>query len=208
MRTNYRLWWHDTVRFAQHNYRLLLLVCVYFAGVAVGVHLFSVENTTLYAQLHRMLENLHTVGSFSVALSELAVSCTLPLLLLLVLGLSGLSVCGIPVSLFAIVLYGVSTGLTEAYIYSAGPTGIAVTVLLLLPRTVVSCIALVIFAAESLRMSALFGQQVLPSGGSGALWADFKLYGLRFLLCILLVIVSGLLDIGCRLLFGGLTAQL
>lgn len=198
----------ELARFASQNYRLLLLTVVFFVGVSVGVSLFSPENAKLLGSLQRILENMHTVGSFSAALSELAVSCALPCILLLAMGLSGLSVCGIPAALFCIGVYGCSVGLVEAYLYSAGASGLTITLLLILPRVVVFAIALLIAAAESLRMSTLLGQQVLPNGGGTCLWADLKLYGMRYLLCTLLVFVGGLLDIGCRLLFGGLTAQM
>ena len=67
---------------------------------------------------------------------------------------------------------------------------------------------LVMAGVQAMRLSVRLSRQLLPvaAGGdtTGGLWTEFRLYSLRFLLCLVGAFAVGLLDILLRTLCGGI----
>jgi hypothetical protein len=61
-------------------------------------------------------------------------------------------------------------------------------------------VVLLMASSECLRMSLHFAATLLPrSAHCGGLWQEFRLYGLRFVVLLLLMLAAGALDVGMRL---------
>lgn len=202
MRTNHVALVRRLGEFAAQNRRLLLFLLLFLGGTLSGSLLFVSAHTVLAGSLSPLL-SLHPIeGGFTGCMQLLSSSCFLPGVLLLVLFISGLSACGVPVAIVVPFFFGMGLGLTEAYYYAIGSGGVAFVALLILPHSLLAALALLMGCAESMRLSLLFSGQLLPgSAHCGGLWQDFKLYLARFVVCIGLVFLSGVVDVGLKLLF-------
>lgn len=178
--------------FISSHRRMMLFLLLFLAGTCIGIWLFLSAPALFSRQLAGLLQLKPISGGLAGCIQEWTASCFSAFILVAALFLAGLSVCGVPVSLAVPFFFGLGIGLTEAYYYAGGKSGILLVALLVLPRTLLAVFALLIAASESMRMSMLLAGQVLPSGGKeGGLWPDFKLYLARFVACVGIVILSG-----------------
>lgn len=192
------------VAFLTTNRRLMVLLALFIGGVTIGCLLFSSSYRTLTPVLKPLLTWQAAEAGWAGCAQRWLSACLLPFLLLCVLFLAGLSSCGAPVVLLIPAFFGLGFGVTEAYYYALGGIGVAYVALLELIPTLPALLALLMGSAEAMRLSLLFGSQLLPSSARcGGMWADFKLYLARFLICIALVAVAGTLEVGLKLLFIG-----
>lgn len=188
-------------RFISDNRRLLLFLLLPLIGCVCGLLLYGTVRNADWA-------GLLTIGrvpaNVSGVFSQFWSSCFQPILLLALLFVSGLSACGIPAALVVPVFWGIGLGLTEAYYCATGFGGVAVVAAVLLPHSVMEAVALLMGASECFRMSVRFAASLLPrSAHCGGLWQEFRLYAVRFLLLILLLLGAGALDVGMRLICAG-----
>lgn len=178
--------------FISSHRRMMLFLLLFLVGTFIGIWLFLSAPTLFSRQLTGLLQLKPISGGLAGCIQEWTASCFSAFILLAALFLAGLSVCGVPVSVMVPFFFGLGIGLTEAYYYAGGKSGILLVALLVLPRTLIAVFALLIAASESMRMSLLLAGQVLPAGGKdGGLWQDFKLYLARFVACVGIVILSG-----------------
>ncbi len=202
MRTNRVALTRQLGEFAGQNRRLLLFLLLFLGGALAGSLLFVSARELLAGSLAPLLTLRPIEGGFAGCMQLLSSSCFLPGVLLLLLFVSGLSACGVPVAVAVPFFFGMGLGLTEAYYYAVGSGGVAFVALLLLPHSLLAALALLMGCAESMRLSLLFSGQLLPgSARCGGLWQDFKLYLARFVICVGLVFLSGVVDVGLKLLF-------
>ena len=188
-------------RFLSENRRLLLFLLLSVVGCIFGMLLHPLIQTAQWLNLF----SIRPVSTTATAVfSGLIEPCFQPILLLLVLFVSGLSACGAPFSVLVPVFWGFGLGLTQAQYYAVGWQGVLVIAAVMLPHTVMELVALLMGASESLRMSLRFTVLLLPrSAHCGGLWQEFRLYGLRFLVLALLLFGAGAVDVILRLIFSG-----
>lgn len=188
-------------RFFASNYRTLAFLALPLMGCLFGSLLYGAVQGSAWIRLLPIGGVPRTFGAICSAFWS---SCFQPLLLLALLFVAGLSACGVPVALATPVFWGIGLGLTLAYYYAVGWSGVGVTAAVLLPHSVMEAVALIMGAAECFRMSVRFAAVLLPhSAHCGGLWQPFRLYAMRFLLLALLLFGAAALDVGMRLLCAG-----
>ncbi len=189
-------------RFVTDNRRVLAFLLLPVLGCVLGMAVQRAGGSA--APWAAWLSIQPPAGGFVGALSAWVSSCFHLLLLLSVVFVAGLSACGAPLGLVVPLFWGMGLGMTLANCYSAGFAGVAVAAVVLLPHSAMEGVALLMGASECLRMSLRFTVQLLPrSAHCGGLWQDFRLYIVRFLLLLLLLLGAGALDVGMRLLCAG-----
>ncbi|MDD6237277.1 MAG: hypothetical protein PUB00_07850 [Clostridiales bacterium] len=201
-RTNREQAVQSALHFLAANSRLLVFLLLFLSGTFLGSMIFAASHEALIKDLSVILEVQAITGGFKGGVGALFSSCLSTILLLAVLFLSGLSACGAPVTAIVPFFFGLGLGLTEAYYYGIGGAGIAFVALLVIPHALMAAIALLMGCAETLRMSLLLSNQLLPtSAHCGNLWPDFKLYCARFLIFIGIAFGAGVLDVCLRVVF-------
>lgn len=187
--------------FIAGNRRLLVFLSLFLLGVLGGAMVFAVSHGSLTRELSLMLDVPAVTEGFKGGISILYSSCFSTMVLLLILFLSGMSTCGAPLTALVPLFFGLGVGLTEAYYYGSGWEGLLFTAVLVVPHSLLAAAALIMGCSESLRLSLLLSEQLLPSAAHcGGLWQDFRLYCIRFLLFFALAFGAGVLDVCLRLL--------
>ena len=120
------------------------------------------------------------------------------MVLLGVLFLLGLWACGIPFILLVPLFHGVGLGLTEAYYYRLGMSGVAVVATVVMPVGLLSAVVLIAACAESVQLSASLSRRLLSHSEGEGLYSRFRLYGLRFLLFLGVAIIVALIEVLLR----------
>ena len=195
-RTN--LW----LRFFADNRRLLLLLLLLFVGYVGGLIVYRSLDGILLERANVLLPIREVQGGLRGGFSQLISSCFQSFCLLAILFIAGLSACGAPISLVIPLFWGAGLGMTQAYYYTLGGSGVLLAAVLVLPHSLPEAAALLMGCAESLRMSMQVACQLLPRNAHcGGLWQDFRLYSGRFLLLLPLLLLAGAMDVGLRALF-------
>ncbi len=198
----------EMIAFLRDNRRLFPFMGVFLVGVAVGVAVYTAAPQETAAGWGEMLRVSPVEGGLRQGLFALWGSCFSTVALLGALYLLGLWACGVPFVLAVPLFYGLGLGLTEAYYYAMGRQGVAAVAAVILPIGLLNAAVLVMAGAQAMRMSTRLSRQLLPVsvGGdpSGGLWTDFRLYSLRFLLCLVGAMAVGLLDVLLRTLCSGI----
>ena len=178
--------------FVTDNRRLFPFAGLFAAGAAAGVVVYLSSDGDIPADLLRLAPLSpegwwHTLGS----------SCFATVLLLAALFLLGLWGCGAPFILAVPLFHGLGLGLTEAYYYSQGWSGVVTVAAAVMPVGLLTAALLVAAGAQSLRMSANLCRHLLGGEGEDPR-RDFRLYCLRFLLFLAAALVVSLVDILLR----------
>ena len=198
----------EMTAFLRDNRRLFPFAGLFLAGVAVGVAVYVTAPQETAAGWGAILRVTAVKGGLRQGLTALWGSCFSTVALLGVQYLLGLWACGAPVVLAVPLFYGLGLGLTEAYYYALGRQGVAAVTAVVMPVGLLNAAVLVMAGAQAMRLSLRLSRQLLPpsAGGDtvGGLWTDFRLYSLRFLLCLVGAFAVGLLDILLRTLCSGI----
>lgn len=176
--------------FITDNRRLFPFVGLFATGAVAGVAIFIAAHGSIPADL---LSPAPVDGGWWQALGN---SCFSTVLLLAALFLFGLWGCGAPFILAVPLFHGLGLGLTEAYYYSRGWSGVAVAAALM-PVGLLTAIILTAAGAQSLRMSVGLCRHLLGDESEDPR-RDFRLYCLRFLLFLAAALVVSLIDILIR----------
>ncbi|MBQ7038054.1 MAG: stage II sporulation protein M [Clostridia bacterium] len=191
--------------FIKQNRRLLLLLLLPLIGCIGGMVLYSPLSASLPAEWLALLPLTPVKGNFTSVLSQWLSSCFQPVCLLALLFFSGVSACGAPLVVLVPIFWGIGLGLSEAYYVQSGMSGWLVLAVVLLPSAIMELVALLMASSEALRLTLLMAVQFFPrSARCGGLWQDFRLYCVRFLVLLALILGAGALDVILRLLLGGL----
>ncbi len=197
--------------FLAGNRRLFPFVGLFLLGAAIGVIAYMTVAPHITRDWGSLLRVSGVTGGLKNGLGALSGAVFSELLLLAALFLLGLWPCGAPFVLLAPLLQGIGLGLTEAYYYSLGRTGVAAVAAVILPHGLLCAAVLTMAGAESLRLSLQLSRQLLPAepaaladAAPGALWPRFRLYCLRFLLFLALALATGLVNVLLRTVFAGL----
>ncbi len=173
-------------------------------GVFIGVQLYCHAEGIQAIGLKQLLALETITPSWRAVMGGLWQTLVLPILLLAVAYVSGLSPCGVLISLLLPIVYGMGVGATEAHLYAEGVKGVVVTVLLIAPRVWIMWLVLQRTCDECMRMSRLFLAQLRPAGAHcGGLQVEFRQYCIQFLAAVLLVFGAGLWDVLWRMILSG-----
>lgn len=187
--------------FAADNQLLLLFLSLLLIGTACGSALFG----SLDENSGKMLSL--AIGAVKPTLEQMAVawlrSMVMPAVLLAVLFLSGLTAFGVPITVTVPLFFGLGIGMTQAYYYAQGIGGMGLSCLLVLPRFTIASIGLLMACAECFRMSVRFSRILLPGGVIGSLWLPFRLYLVRFIVCVGIAAFSAAVDVALRTVCAG-----
>lgn len=184
--------------FIRTHRRLLILLGLLLLGFAVGCLLYSrygQGESTFFGTLFQVQQRQPGIQG---ALKGLYNSCFQSVVLLFILFVSGISACGLPLILGVPVFFGLGFGTCAAYYYSIGWNGVW-QVVLLLPSMIIKAIAVLSAAAEGYCMTVkCSGIFIAGHTVTGGLHREFKLYVLRFLIFLLLVVGGGIVEILLR----------
>ncbi len=191
-------------KFFTQNRRLLLFLFLPLLGCVCGMVLYTPLQKVISAEWWALLPLTKINGGVQGVFSAWFSACFQPVCLLLLLFVSGLSVCGAPLVFAVPLFWGIGLGFSEFYYAQSGSNGWFVLMAILLPSSVMELVALLMACSEALRMTLLMVVQMFPhSARCGGLWQDFRLYCVRFLLLLVLILGAGALDVVLRLLLGG-----
>ncbi len=181
-------------QFLSDNRRLFPFVALFIGGVAIGVTVYITARPP-ESLMQSLAEPMPAPTNLGEWLSALWGCCFSPLLLLGGLYLLGLWACGAPFILAVPLFHGLGLGLSEAYYYASGLTGVVTVVTCVMPIGLLTAAVLTMAGAESLRLSLCLSRQLLPSGERDEVNNSFRLYNLRYLLFAGATLLIGLLDV-------------
>lgn len=182
-------------RFVRTHGRLLVLLGLLLFGFVMGCVLFSAYGHNESAFLSMLFTVKQPEPGFKGVLTTLYNSCFQAVVLLLVLFVSGLSACGLPLILAVPLFFGLGFGTCAAYYYNTGWVGVW-QVVRLIPSIAIKSAAILMGAAEATRMTLLFSGQLLAGHTvSEGLNKEFRLYILRFLIFLLIAVAGGIVDV-------------
>lgn len=190
----------EMIGFLHDNRRLFPFAGLFLLGVGIGVTAYVTAADGVRENLGALLPVAGVSGGFNACLSAFGSACFSTAVWLAALFLLGLWACGAPFILAVPLLHGVGLGLTEAYYYAAGSKGLLPVIAVVMPTGLLTGAVLITAATESLRLSARLSRQLLPESGGG-LWAQFRLYCLRFLLFLLAAAGAGIVSVFLRAVF-------
>lgn len=182
--------------------RLFLLAFVYIAGLLVGALMVrmgggglfqSLENSFLAYVEGRQSQPfwMTLLNAFAAALPFFAGAF-----------FCGVCILGVPGAFLIPCFKGLGLGLTVGYVYAVyGMQGMAFCALLLIPPALASAMALLLACRESWGFSLMLFRGLLPGAGPLALRGDFKIYCLRYLFILGILLAASILDAGLSAAF-------
>lgn len=186
------------LRFVNQNGQLLFLTVIMLCGTVLGCCLFFSLSPDRYQLLDSLFLAAQSPSSFAEGCTAVVSSAFSVLILLIVLFLLGLTAYGCPLILLIPLFFGLWIGVSECYAYATS-SFLPMLLTTLLP-VCITAVAVLIATMQSLHMSCLFSRQLLPNyAHCGSLWHDFKLYLLRFMLCMLIAVVAAVIRLLCRM---------
>ncbi len=195
----------EIAHFIEDNRRLFPFVGLFLLGVLGGVLLYVTAADRLSAGLDSLLRVGGITDGWQEGLQALANTCFSGFVLMGVLFLLGVWPCGVPFVLLVPLFYGLSVGLTEAYYYAQGGSGMLAVAAVVLPTSLCNAALLIAAGVESMRMSVRMARCMLPHDRpSEDLHEPFRLYCIRFLLFLVGVAAIGILHVLLRTVFASL----
>ncbi len=185
---------NGVITYLRNNWCYLTLSGMFILGIVAGV--FSIHGSDSLYRFFEMATDsfikLRISGSF---LSVFLSSAKFNALCMLLFFIFGTSVTGITLVPVLLGLRGVVFGGLVSVIYSQlSFKGIAFNALILIPPTVISAIFLIISAKEALQMSLQVIHITIPQSAFKNLSGFFSRYCKRFVILLIPLIFSALLD--------------
>lgn len=185
----------------------LLLAAMLLSGLFVGSLLIASSGSSVTSFLETLMKTATTsraTQSFGATFSAAFLSNFYLLLITFLLGFSAISA---PV-IFLVPLYkGLGLGLSMGYLYmNYGFKGVGYCAFMIVPSAVLSVIAILLGCKESFHFSKIFLHYLFvgpKEAGASALPA-LRVYAVRFLLLLALVLGAALIESILTLLFGGI----
>ncbi len=187
---------------------MYVLMAMFLLGEFVGTVLYcTVEN-----------EKLSDIDVLSVQFLHSRINCTFfetvinsfsgPFVLVLLCMLIGFGAIFQPVAILVPFFRGLGIGITLAEINSVYMyKGFALSLIMIVPYTVVSAVIIISSARESVLMSSCIGRKIFRAD-KGSTFIDFKLYFIKFLILIAVLAVSSLFDGLLTFVFAGLWTRI
>ncbi len=183
------------------NHALLWLAAVFLLGLLFAA--LSLDGASaLTAEASRLRDAYLAARVSKGFLSVVCGSLIFQLPFALLLFLCGTSMAGVVLAPMLVCYRGFSVGLLLSMFYASDSLkGIAFCVLLIVPYSVLSVLATLLSARESVGFSLLLARLVLPNRTSDSVAWDFRAYCARHLFLLLLFLAAALLDALLSLFF-------
>lgn len=179
----------------QENRKLLFLTFTFIAGLCIGVIVVRGADGSLLKMISDTFSSYvsHRTGQSFFKTLFFSITSVFPFFAAAFI--AGLCVVGTPFVPLVSCFRGLGIGLTSGFLYATyGLKGIAFSALLIMPPALISSIALLLACRESMCFSLVLARAAAPRSGPVALHNDFKIYCLRFIFILGMILASSLLD--------------
>lgn len=187
------------------NLLLIVLATLFISGLVIGALCVRTAGNDILDKMLRMFQNYAQVRSQQSLFQNFGSSFIAGIFCILSLYLLGLTAWGAPVILCIPVFDGMGIGMTSGALYTDyGWAGFGYSALIIVPGALISAIAIIFSARESLRCSALlFSEHCLSHPVTRE---PFKDYSIKFLILTLLIVLSSAVDMLTIQIFSGVIA--
>ncbi len=188
--------------------RLTLLTGLYFAGVFLGVILYSTLDGEALSALNDVTGSFVNGRLNHTFWETLVNSFSGGFILLLACFWLGFSSAAQPIELLIPAFRGLGAGVSLSGMYgSFGLKGVGMSAVLIIPGAVLSAFAVIIAAREALELSGRVFMSAFGRGMGGEP-IDFRLYFTKFVILCAILAVSSLTDSLATFLFAGFWTKL
>lgn len=195
----HRRTFHKTMQFCRANGQLLFLVVIVCLGAIVGTLTYNLLSSEHRASFASLISHATVPTDFVEGCVAVLSSGFYGWLLLMVLFLLGLTAYGCPLIVLVPLIFGFCIGVAECHAFAF--LGVWAMFARVLIPVLITGIAIVIAAGQALKMSCSFSRQLLPSHAHcGGLWQDFKVYLIRFAVCLLIALAGAIVAVLLRLM--------
>lgn len=192
-------------RIPQSKKFIVFLMALVLVGVLIGTLAFCNMSTGEISDLSFITQGFIKNRAAQTFFETLSASFTSAGFLVLLCFLLGFGAISQPAELLIPIFRGIGLGTSIAYIYTSyGTRGFFITLVIIVPHAVISSVAIVIAARESMRMSNLFTGYAFTSGRETEMRTNIKLYLLKFLVLFAIIGISSFLDSILTFLFAGI----
>lgn len=175
------------------NNSLIFTVFCFLLGLLIGVLIFKFKSAEkgYYSSEFKNLYSELSGGFLSILINSLLRQLPFAAAMFL----SGTCMVGAVMVPTVVAIRGISLGLSMGYLYATySLTGIVFNLLILIPSAVISALALILSARESLGFSLSLARLAMPGAKKPEIEQDFKLYCLRQLFVLLIFTVAALIQ--------------
>lgn len=177
------------------NRSLFVLAVFYILGVSFGVFLITKNNTTY--NFSELLFNEYLSNRINQTFGIVFLNSLFSMLIVVFFTfLSGTSFVGVVLSPLLMSAFGYLNGAFSGYIYIENSMkGIAFNAVIIIPSTILFILGVLLCAKESLNFSCELVKLTFYKGySSPKIFELFKGYCLKYLLLLILVLISSLID--------------
>lgn len=184
---------------------ILALMVIVLVGVLFGTLAFCNMSSNDVSNLSFITQGFIKNRAQQTFLQTLSTSFSSSGLLVLVCFLLGFCAIGQPMEILIPFFRGLGLGTSIAYIYASyGVRGFFITLIMIMPHAVISSIAIIISARESMKLSNLFTTFAWSSKNNMEMRSNIKLYLLKFLILFVIIGISSLIDSILTFVFAGI----
>ena len=174
---------------------IIALMAIMLLGVLIGTLAFCNMNSNDVSNLSFITQGFIKNRAEQTFIKTIAASFSSAGVLALICFLLGFCAIAQPVELLIPLFRGLGLGTSIAYIYSCyGVRGFFITFIMIIPHAVISSIAIIIAARESIRLSNLFTSIAMSTKTDIEMRSSIKLYLLKFLILFGIIGISSLID--------------
>lgn len=178
---------------AQSNGLLIVLTTLFISGVVIGALCVRTAESDILNKMLQMFQNYAQIRSQQTLFQNFSNSFIAGIFGIILLYLLGLTVWGTPLVLCLPVFEGMGIGMACGTLYvDYGWAGFGYSALIILPGTLISTIALLLSARESIRYSAdIFLEHCLLRTPQHQ---PFKNYSIKFIILALFIAAAATVD--------------
>ncbi len=186
--------------FLTKNKALFIMLLIFAAGIFISCITYSAKRPLLnWEKIFTALYLKRTGAGFLKLLGLSILTYFSVLVIFFVTGTSIIGVAAVPLVLF---MLGFINGGIMSYLYSGfALKGIAFNAIIILPPAVIFFVACFFAAKSAFEFSLLLSRLTLTRTGAGGHILDFKDYCAKFLLLLLVIIITSLVDAGISGMF-------
>ncbi len=189
------------VAYLKENRLLILILVFFFVGLFIGVFSYDKDKEVCISISESLIKDFSEIpqkGFFLTLLDSFFNS----LLFSAICFICGCSMLGVVLSPLCILINGLLYGFLSAALYSEfALKGIAFYAVMVLPSAVILTIALIMAVMESVNFSAVLTKLTFPTTPPQNLCVFFRSFCIRYLIILLFVLLSSVIDalISCKL---------
>lgn len=185
------------------NLLLTLLATLFITGVIIGAVCSRNAGGDLLEKLLQVIENYTEIRTKQSMTVNFGNSFAAGMFFLLFLYLVGMTAWGVPAALILPLFKGMGYGMVCGTLYADyAARGFGYAALVILPGTLISTLAILVAAKESIRFSSGIFTQICLSREKRS--DCFRDYSIRFLILILFILIASFVDMITIRLFSGM----